>query len=228
MRAAVEPGWAAEPREAVLGRYYRVHARVYDATRWTFLFGRREMVRRAVASAGTGGPVRHVLEIGCGTGANLVQLARELPGARLTGVDASGSMLSVAARRLRPLGGRVTLVPGFYERPLGLDPAPDLILFSYCLSMVADRLEPVLGAAARELAPWGRVAVVDFHASPHAGFRQWMGLNHVRMDGQIVPALARHFVPEQVQVRRAFLGLWSYVLHLGCRRAPAGASGLSG
>ncbi len=38
-----------EPAESIrlhpLERYYRFHSRIYDATRWSFLFGRDKLVR---------------------------------------------------------------------------------------------------------------------------------------------------------------------------------------
>ena len=61
---------------AVLRRYYRGHARLYDATRWSFLFGRAALIR---ALARVSPPPRHILEIGCGTGSNLVRLVRGTP-----------------------------------------------------------------------------------------------------------------------------------------------------
>lgn len=61
---------------AVLSRYYRWHARLYDATRWSFLFGRAALIR---SIAGFRAPPRHILEIGCGTGSNLLRLARQFP-----------------------------------------------------------------------------------------------------------------------------------------------------
>ena len=69
--------------------YYRFHARIYDATRWSFLFGRDRLINLAaetVARDGLERPAR-VAEIGCGTGRNLLALSRALPGASITGVD---------------------------------------------------------------------------------------------------------------------------------------------
>ena len=53
--------------------YYRFHAGIYDATRWSFLFGRKTLLYNL--------PVRtdipqSLLEVGCGTGHNLRLLAR--------------------------------------------------------------------------------------------------------------------------------------------------------
>ena len=78
-----------------LQQYYRVHAKIYDLTRWTFLFGRQEILTD-VRNART--PAR-ILEIGCGTGKNLAQMARLFPQAELTGIDLADAMLAVARKK---------------------------------------------------------------------------------------------------------------------------------
>jgi S-adenosylmethionine-diacylgycerolhomoserine-N-methlytransferase len=32
-----------------MDRYYRFHAKIYDATRWSFLFGREALIRQVAA-----------------------------------------------------------------------------------------------------------------------------------------------------------------------------------
>ncbi|MEE9264757.1 MAG: class I SAM-dependent methyltransferase [Vicinamibacteria bacterium] len=86
-------------------RYYRLHARFYDATRWAFLFGREELLRQ-VAHRLT--PQR-VLEVGCGTGRNLPRLTELYPEANLTGVDLSPDMLAKAERTLSRWSERIRL-----------------------------------------------------------------------------------------------------------------------
>jgi ubiquinone/menaquinone biosynthesis C-methylase UbiE len=56
-----------DTQESLRG-YYRLHSKIYDATRWSFLFGRHRLIE-LVASHKT--PTR-ILEVGCGTGTNLV------------------------------------------------------------------------------------------------------------------------------------------------------------
>ena len=38
-------GQAHESRPHPLERYYRLHSWIYDATRWSFLFGRNELMQ---------------------------------------------------------------------------------------------------------------------------------------------------------------------------------------
>lgn len=211
MNPAAAPTSAQPGGADALRRYYRLHARLYDWTRWSFLFGRGELVRWLAA-----GPApERIWEIGCGTGANLRRLARLFPQARLTGLDGSADMLAVARGSLHRRARSVTFREGFYAAPLRPDPAPDVILFSYCLTMINPGWADAITAALADLAPGGRLAVVDFHGSDAAWFRRWMGVNHVRMERHLLPALAAACRPERSEVRRAYGGWWEYFLFLG-------------
>ncbi len=63
--------------EHSLEKYYRFHSRIYDATRWLFLFGRDRLIKTAALFTRP----RRILEVGCGTGKNLVRLRQTFPGA---------------------------------------------------------------------------------------------------------------------------------------------------
>lgn len=195
-------------RPEALQRYYAIHARIYDVTRWSFLFGRGRLID-AIAQRAVPG---RILEIGCGTGSNLLALGRRFPAAKLVGVDGSCRMLEVARRKLRHFGDRVELIEGFYPTALGPMEAPDLICLSYCLSMIDPGFERVVSSIAQALAPGGHVAVVDFHGTDEAWFRRWMAKNHVRMESHLIPVLRTRFPDHQVQVRTAYGGLWQYFL----------------
>ena len=192
-------------------RYYRFHARIYDATRWSFLFGRAELIqkiiRRSVPS--------HILEIGCGTGKNLADLAHYFPQARLVGLDISEDMLRQARKNLNAYPSRVELLHRTYDRPIKADSAFDLILFSYSLSMMHKNWESVIEYARQDLKPGGLIAVVDFNDSGFGWFKRWMGINHVRMDGHLLPRLQSSFRSLNLEVNHAYGGLWSYFLLIG-------------
>jgi S-adenosylmethionine-diacylgycerolhomoserine-N-methlytransferase len=192
-------------------RYYRLHAGIYDLTRWTFLLGREALVREIAASSA---PAR-ILEVGCGTGKNLVHLGRQFPQAGLWGLDLSGDMLAVARKKLNKLAPRLTLVQAAYDRLVGAEPSFDLVVFSYALSMFNPGWEEALAAASRDLAEGGAIAVVDFHDSGSPLFKRWMGLNHVRLDGHLLPGLKSRFPSHQAAIRPAFGGLWSYFRFIG-------------
>ena len=202
------------PPAGAVEAYYRRHAQIYDATRWSFLFGRTAILRD-ISAAGT--PSR-ILEVGCGTGRNLAALCRHFPRAMVTGVDLSEAMLERARQKTAPFGRRVSLVGRAYAAPLRAG-GFDLVLFSYALSMFNPGYEAALAAAQRDLAPGGHVAVVDFHDTRLPVFAQWMGLNHVRMDGQLQGPLRARFERVSERVHSAYGGVWRYLMFVG--RKPA-------
>ena len=77
---------------ALMDRMYRRQRHIYDLSRKFYLLGRDEAIAGLDA-----GPGDRVLEIGCGTGRNLVKLARAYPEARLFGLDVSREMLASAS-----------------------------------------------------------------------------------------------------------------------------------
>lgn len=195
-------------------KYYRLHARIYDATRWSFLFGRTAILADIARLTK---PVR-ILEVGCGTGKNLAGLCRKFPQAAVTGLDLSAPMLEVARRKTAPFGSRVGLLHRAYDAPLGDLTGYDLVLFSYALSMFNPGFEAAIQAAAADLAPGGCIAVVDFHATRLGFFESWMGVNHVRMNGQLRPLLEAAFQPQLNRIDHAYGGVWQYLTFVGRKR----------
>jgi SAM-dependent methyltransferase len=112
-----------------------------------------EMIRRlADLPAGT------ALDAACGTGRHCVNLARL--GHRVTGVDLTDEMLSVARARLPEAEFRQG---SLHELPVD-DDAFDVITCALALCHVVD-LEPVATEFARVLRPGGRLFVSDMHPS---------------------------------------------------------------
>lgn len=190
--------------------YYKYHSRIYDATRWSFLFGRRQILTMLPDLPAS----PRILEVGCGTGKNIELLEYLFPDAEIYGIDLSSEMLHEAEQKT---GGskQVTLLKGRYgtER-FGLEPF-DLILLSYSLTMTGDNTETVLQQVLEDLKIDGTIAVVDFHYSPFRWFRRWMGKNHVRMNGQLLPLLKKYFAAESSSVSKAYMGFWKYFTFLG-------------
>ncbi|WP_366934478.1 class I SAM-dependent methyltransferase [Methylobacterium sp.] len=145
-----------------MDRMYRHQRHLYDASRKFYLLGRdRAIAELAVPPGGA------VLEIGCGTGRNLVRIARTYPEAACHGLDVSAAMLDTAAgsvsrARLEP---RIRLARGdataFDPQALFGRATFDRIVISYALSMIPP-WERVLAEAAGHLAPGGELHVVDF------------------------------------------------------------------
>jgi S-adenosylmethionine-diacylgycerolhomoserine-N-methlytransferase len=191
---------------ALMDRIYRHQRHIYDASRKFYLLGRDEAITKL--SPPIGG---NALEIGCGTGRNLIKLARAYPRASFHGIDISAEMLDTARRSARRAGlaERIRFAQGdaTHFDPMSLfgRPAFDRILISYALSMIPPWRE-ALGEAARHLAPGGSLHIVDF--GDQAGlpilFRQalnrWLALFHVA---------PRRTLPNDLAALAASLGLRS-------------------
>lgn len=156
-----EAKWSAEATGR-MNRMYRWQRYIYDATRRYYLLGRDELIDAIKPSNGAS-----VLEIGCGTGRNLVHAANKYPGARFYGIDVSTEMLTtaIAAIARRGFDGRVRVAHGdataFDPAALFGIPAFDRVMISYSLSMIAD-WHAVLDNAVSHLKPGGQLHIVDF------------------------------------------------------------------
>lgn len=192
--------------------YYKVHADIYDITRWTFLFGRSQLLKMLPYESNDS---LTIMEIGCGTGYNMFHLAEMYPNAQLIGWDVSEDMIREAENKLRDVNNEVK----FINEPYGLapykSPQADIILFSYCLTMVNPHWQDLILQAIKDLKPNGIIAVVDFHQTPVGLYRRFMRNNHVEIQGQILPFLNQHFQSNQSNVRKAYGGLWSYFSFIG-------------
>jgi S-adenosylmethionine-diacylgycerolhomoserine-N-methlytransferase len=165
-----------------MDRMYRRQRHVYDLTRKFYLLGRDRLIDGLAPPPGG-----RVLEIACGTGRNLIRVARRYPDARAHGIDISREMLITARGQIARAGlsGRVTVSQGdatsFDSRELfGVD-AFDRVFISYALSMIPPWRETVERASAA-LAPGGSLHIVDFgdqQALPdafRAVLRRWLEL----------------------------------------------------
>lgn len=149
---------------------YRYQRYIYDATRKYYLLGRDRLLDDLQPPAGGS-----ILEIGCGTGRNLILAARRYPNARLYGFDISSEMLKTARTSIARAGlePRITVAEGdatafdcahlFGVRQF------DRVFVSYALSMIPPWRQ-ALGPALAAVAPGGRLHIVDF-----GQFEGWPG-----------------------------------------------------
>lgn len=170
---------------ALMDGVYRHQRHVYDLTRKYYLLGRDRLIEGLdVPPGGT------VLELGCGTGRNLVQAARRYRHARLFGIDISHAMLETASAAVsrHGLSDRVALARGdatdFDAAALFSQPAFDRIFISYALSMIPG-WEKTIPTALAALAPGGSLHIVDFGEQQdlprwfRTGLRAWLAKFHV-------------------------------------------------
>ena len=146
---------------ALMDAVYRRQRYIYDATRKYFLLGRDRLIDELKPGAGD-----RVLEIGCGTGRNLILAARRYPKARFYGFDISENMLETARAKVAAAGvaDRIELAQGdaaaFDVNDLFGGPM-DRAFLSYAISMIPPwRAAIDRGVAA--LADGGSLHIVDF------------------------------------------------------------------
>ena len=181
----------------LMDKVYHRQRYIYDLTRKYYLFGRDRMIRELGLRPG-----ETVVEVGCGTARNLIQIARRYPEARLFGLDASSEMLRTAMHNVAAagLGERIMLKQGYAEALtpalFGLGRPFDRVLFPYSLSMIPDWRQ-ALSAAGAALDESGRLHVVDFGDLTGLGplargvLRAWLRLFHVEPRVEILAALER-------------------------------------
>lgn len=169
----------------LMDRIYRHQRHIYDASRKFYLLGRDGLIEGLEPPPGA-----TILEIGCGTGRNLVKIARRYPGCDCYGLDVSAEMLATARASVSRAGlaDRIRLAQadatGFDPQVLFGRPGFDRIVISYALSMIPP-WQPVVTEALRRLNAGGSLHVVDFgdQAGLPGAFKsllsRWLALFHV-------------------------------------------------
>jgi S-adenosylmethionine-diacylgycerolhomoserine-N-methlytransferase len=209
---------------ALMNRIYRHQRLVYDPTRKYFLLGRDLLIDRLHAGDG-----QKVLEIGCGTGRNLIMAARRYPKARLFGLDISTEMLTSAIDAIGRAGlaarVRVTHADAGAFNPSELFGTKrfERIFISYSLSMIP-HWPTVLEHAAELLTPGGELHIVDFGGQEGLPrwfrrlLRQWLALFEVtprdRLEATLATLAGR--TGATVAIERPYRG---YAQHAILRRA---------
>ena len=203
---------------ALMDTVYRRQRHIYDLTRKYYLLGRDRLVRELDAKPGEA-----IVEIGCGTGRNLIRIAEHYPGTRLYGLDASLEMLRTAREAVAraKLSDRIAfrhalaeeLTPGLF----GLDRNFDRAIFSYSLSMIPD-WRGALRTAAKFVQPGGSIHVVDFgdlqSLWPVAArsLRAWLRLFHVAPRGELLVKLEARARERQDCALYLLPGRYAFVL----------------
>lgn len=146
----------------LMDRIYRHQRFIYDASRKYYLLGRDNLIKGLKPAPGD-----TVLELGCGTGRNLILAAKAYPEANFYGVDISREMLKTARRNSERHGltNRIHLSAGDAttlrtDQTAGIT-GFDRIFISFSLSMIP-AWPQVLANAQNLLRPGGELHIVDF------------------------------------------------------------------
>ncbi len=137
---------------------YRRLAKVYDACTEPFNAGLRHMGLKLAMPR----PDQRVLEVGCGTGTNLLHYQQA--GSEVFGIDLSPRMLAQAHRKL---GSRARLHRGDAARLPYPDAVFDLAVAMLTLhEMPRSKRSVVMEEMARVVKAEGQLLLVDFHPGP--------------------------------------------------------------
>lgn len=177
---------------AKMDRMYRYQRHIYDLTRKYYLFGRDRAIQGLQIP-----PEGRLLEVGCGTGRNLLKAHGLYPTARLYGLDISEEMLASARRRFESKAPSPILTRAdatcFTAGDFGTN-GFERVMISYALSMIP-HWEQALDASLSVLSPGGSLHVVDFGQQEHlpAWFRKalqgWLQRFHVTPRKRLLEAL---------------------------------------
>lgn len=181
-------------------RYRRRQAALFDLTRWSVLFGRRQLTELLR-------PAARVIEVGCGTGHNLDHLrARAGPDSEVVGIECAPAMVRRA---------RARAIPGVTVRELEYGPHPagpcDAMVFAYSLSMIPD-FDQVLDTALDDLRPGGQLLVLDFVDTPSRLVAWALRVGGVALGPARWDALRARFIVDDEIDSGAYFGLWRWRL----------------
>ena len=221
MPEAVQPSADAA---TLMDRMYRHQRHIYDLTRKFYLLGRDRLIDALQPSDGA------VLEIGCGTGRNLIVAARLYPKAHFYGLDISNAMLATARAEIarHGLGDRITVAQAdataFDAEALFGFARFDRVFVSYALSMIPPWRD-VPPRALLALKPGGELHIVDFGdcaelpRSFRALLRRWLAAFDVQpregLEAELQACATRHRLVAEF---RALYGRYAFLARL---RAPA-------
>lgn len=204
---------STDQQNSHMQQYYKLQSKIYDATRWSFLFGRLQIIKEIPLDRNA--DIR-ILEVGCGTGYNLQNLAQYFHKAQLIGLDVSSDMTTLAKKNTRKYQDRVEIITAPYAAGHNFfDGEVDVVLFSYSLTMINPQWHDLILQAKKDLKVGGFIAVTDFHDSKNAWFKKHMSNHHVRMDGHLLPVLDQEFQSITQQVKAAYLGVWHFLVYIG-------------
>jgi S-adenosylmethionine-diacylgycerolhomoserine-N-methlytransferase len=217
--AEANTSWPVEATDR-MNRMYRWQRHIYDATRRYYLLGRNQLISGLRPAAGA-----NVLEIGSGTGRNLVLAARLHPEALFFGIDVSTEMLTsaVSAISRRALTNRIRVAHGdgtaFDPEFLFGIQSFDHIIISYSLSMIPD-WRRVVETGLSHLTPGGGLHIVDFGTQARlpgfvrAVLLRWLAIFDVtpRDDLERVLATVAETSGAKLRFERPFRGYAQYAV----------------
>jgi S-adenosylmethionine-diacylgycerolhomoserine-N-methlytransferase len=188
---------------------YRYQRHIYDLTRKYYLFGRDRTIEQLNVPVGGS-----LLEVGCGTGRNMLLVCRRFPSARLYGLDISQEMLISARSNFRGLKQmpdfRVADATAFSPADFGAE-GFDRVMVSYALSMIPDWTSAI-DASLDAVAPGGELHIVDFGQQEglprwfRAMLKGWLKKFHVTPRADLLTVLEEKAAARGMSVKTEKIG----------------------
>lgn len=159
----------SRPREEARDAYNRL-SRIYD-----FLTsGGEEKIKKSGIELLNPSDGERVLEIGCGTGKGLLEIAQRIGSdGRVFGIDISEGMLEIAARRINEAGlsETISITRGDAVNLPYDDGTFDAVFMSFTLELFSQSdIALVLAECIRVLKPDGRIGIVAMSEKSKEGF----------------------------------------------------------
>lgn len=210
-----------------MDRMYRYQRHIYDFTRKYYLLGRDKAIADLQLRPG-----QTILEVGCGTGRNLLLAHKHYPQAALYGLDISAQMLESTRRNFSGTSAKVELrvadATGFLASDFAVA-GFDRILISYALSMIPG-WTGAIDASLAALSPGGSLHVVDFGQQEElpkwfkALLQGWLARFHVTPRADLEEVLKQKAAMSgyELTFQRHYCGYaWRAILH---KPSPANAA----
>jgi len=189
---------------------------LYDPL-WWVLGGaklRADFIRDAGIARG-----QRILDVGCGTGSLLVQIAQTAPEVRLSGIDPDAKALARCRRKSASAGVEVEWCQGFADELPHADGSFDRVLSSFMFHHLdLDTRRGMLREAHRVLIPGGELHLVDFAGQQHGHgpLAHWFHRHEQPADhrgGRVVELFVEAgFDPvREVSQHRSILGSYAHV-----------------
>lgn len=167
---------------------------------------RRVLVEQAALQPGD-----RILEVGCGTGSLLMQIARTRPSVDITGLDPDPKALARAKRKADAASVAIRLDRGFADALPYADASFDRVFSCFMFHHLTDADEKVraLREIRRVLKPGGRLQLVDFahdESRKTRGPVRWVHRHHHladNTDARVMSFISEAGLVEPVLLRRA-------------------------
>lgn len=203
-----------EKQNQLILDYYKFQSKIYDFTRWLFLFGRDAIIMELTKDFGRNEKLR-ILEVGVGTARNIIKIRKMFPNAQIDGIELSSEMYEKAIENCTKLSIEANIVNADFITYKFDNKKYDVILFSYVFTMLGSISEVFIEKSRTLLKEDGKIAVVDFHQTKNVVYSNFMKSKNINLEGKIASELKANYNTKLLEIKKAYFGIWEYYLFIG-------------